>query len=252
MPDFTQGIVIVTGASRGIGASIAVELARIGLHVACLSRSGDLPDTADTLGVDARSRLAALRCDITDAEQIATAFAAAAGMFGVPVVGLVNNAGLHLQGPTATFPITDFERVMHTNVWSVLLASQAAYPYLCAAKSALIINIGSFYDKLGVRGNAAYCASKAAVGAISRCLAVEWARDGIRVVNIAPGYIETDLNASELNAGPLRKFLKKRIPTGGPGQSADVAHLAAMLFQLPSHFLTGETIYIDGGQNIAL
>lgn len=252
MPDVTQGTVIVTGASRGIGASIVVELARIGLHVICLSRSGDLPSAADTLDADARNRLAALRCDITDAAQIAGAFAAAAGRFDAPVVGLVNNAGLHLQGPTATFPMADFERVMHTNVWSVLLASQAAYPYLCAAKSALIINIGSFYDKLGVRGNAAYCASKAAVGAISRCLAVEWARDGIQVANIAPGYIETDLNASDLNAGPLREFLKKRIPVGGPGQSSDVARLAAMLFQLPGRFLTGETIYIDGGQGMAL
>ena len=251
MPERNQGTVIVTGGSRGIGASISVELARIGLHVACLSRSGELPD-AGSLDADAQQRLAALRCDITDAASVEAAFAAAPGLFGKPIIGLVNNAGIHLQGPSATFALADFERVMQTNASSVLLASQVAYPYLRDAGSALIVNIGSFYDKLGVRGNVAYCASKAAVGAITRCLAVEWARDGIQVINIAPGYIETDLNRDDLNEGALQAFLKKRIPVGGPGQSTDIGRLAALLFQLPGRFLTGETLYVDGGQGMAL
>lgn len=251
MPEFKQGTVIVTGGSRGIGASISVELARIGLHVVCMSRSGELPDCGG-LDTAARSRLAALRCDITDATSIATAFGAVSEVSSDPIIGLVNNAGIHLQGPSATFPATDFDRVMHTNATSVLLASQIAYPSLREAGSALIVNIGSFYDKLGVRGNAAYCASKAAVGAISRCLAVEWARDGIQVVNVAPGYIETDLNRDDLNEGALQAFLKKRIPVGGPGQSADIGRLVAMLFQLPGRFMTGETLYVDGGQGMAL
>lgn len=251
MPELKEGTVIVTGGSRGIGASISIELARSGLHVACLSRSGELPD-ANGLDADCQQRLAALRCDITERASIEAAVAAVPGLFGKPVIGLVNNAGVHLQGPSATFPIADFERVMQTNASSVLLASQVAYPYLREAGAALIVNIGSFYDKLGVRGNAAYCASKAAVGAISRCLAVEWARDGIQVINVAPGYIETDLNRDELNEGALQAFLKKRIPVGGPGQSRDIGHLAAMLFQLPGRFLTGETLYVDGGQGMAL
>ena len=173
-------------------------------------------------------------------------------MFGEPIIGLVNNAGIHLQGPSSTFPIADFERLMQANVSSVLLTSQIAYPFLREAGAPLIVNIGSFYDKLGVRGNAAYCASKAAVGAISRCLAVEWARDGIQVVNVAPGYIETDLNRDELNERALSAFLKKRIPVDGPGKTGDIGRLVAMLFQLPGRFLTGETIYVDGGQGMAL
>ncbi|KJK22199.1 short-chain dehydrogenase [Burkholderiaceae bacterium 16] len=251
MPEFKQGTVIVTGGSRGIGASISVELARVGLHVACLSRSGELPPDSG-LDVEAQKRLTGLRCDINDAASVESAFAAVAARFGLPVIGLVNNAGIHLQGPSATFPIVDFDRVMQTNASSVLRASQVAYPFLREAGSALIVNIGSFYDKLGVRGNVAYCASKAAVGAISRCLAVEWARDGIQVVNIAPGYIETDLNRDEMNEGALQAFLKRRIPTGGPARSEDIGRLAAMLFQLPGRFLTGETIYVDGGQGMAL
>jgi len=164
----------------------------------------------------------------------------------------VNNAGMHLQGKSSNFPIADYEKVMVANATSVFAVSQVAYPYLVRAAGALIVNIGSFYEKLGVRSNVAYCASKAAVGAITRCLAVEWARDQIRVINVAPGYIETDLNRDELNAGSLRAFLEKRIPTGGPGSVSDVASLVSMLYQLPGRFLTGETLYVDGGQGMAL
>ncbi|SAL06032.1 2-deoxy-D-gluconate 3-dehydrogenase [Caballeronia calidae] len=251
MADLMNGAVVVTGGSRGIGASISIELAKLGFHVACLSRSGDLPD-ASALDDAASKRLTGVRCDITDSASVHEVFSGLSKKLGQPIVGLVNNAGVHLQGPSATFALADYERVMTTNATSVLLMSQAAYPHLRESGSALIVNIGSFYDKLGVKGNLAYCASKAAVGAMSRCLAVEWARDGIRVVNIAPGYIETDLNREELNEGALQAFLKKRIPAGGPGKTEDIGRLAAMLFQLPRSFLTGETLYVDGGQGMAL
>lgn len=251
MPEEKNGTIVVTGASRGIGASISKQLALAGYNVACLSRSGDMPDSVAQCG-EATAKLVALKCDVTDANAVQSALKSARSHFDRPLIGLVNNAGIHLQGPSATFALEDFERVMHTNGTSVMLACQAAYPYLRDAHSALIVNMGSFYDKLGVRGNTAYCASKAAVAAITRCLAVEWARDGIQAINIAPGYIETDLNREELNQGALKDFLKKRIPTGGPAQSEDVARLVAMLFQLPGRFLTGETIYMDGGQGMAL
>jgi NAD(P)-dependent dehydrogenase (short-subunit alcohol dehydrogenase family) len=251
MPERLNGTVIVTGASRGIGASISIELAAAGFHVACVSRSGELPN-AEHLDLDARHRMTAMRCDITDAASVHDVFASIPAALGKPVVGLVNNAGIHLQGPSADFALADFERVMSTNATSILLASQAAYPHLCESGASLIVNIGSFYDKLGVKGNLAYCASKAAVGAMTRCLAVEWARNGIRVANVAPGYIETDLNRAELNEGALQAFLRKRIPMGGPGGAGDIGRIVAMLFQLPGSFLTGETIYVDGGQGVAL
>ena len=94
------------------------------------------------------------------------------------------------------------------------------------------------------------CASKAAVGAITRCLAVEWAAKGIRVLDVAPGYIETELNAESMK-GPLRAFLESRIPGKRPGTAAEVARLVASLFAEDNAFLTGETIYLDGGQGMA-
>jgi NAD(P)-dependent dehydrogenase (short-subunit alcohol dehydrogenase family) len=100
------------------------------------------------------------------------------------------------------------------NATAVFAACREAFPHLAKAGGGIIVNIGSFFDKLGVKRNLAYCASKAAVGAMTRCLAVEWAAKGIRVVDIAPGYIETDLNRDALTKGPLRDFLARRIPGG--------------------------------------
>jgi NAD(P)-dependent dehydrogenase (short-subunit alcohol dehydrogenase family) len=97
----------------------------------------------------------------------------------------------------------------------------------------------------------AYCAAKAAVGAITRCLAVEWAAKGISVVDVAPGYIETDLNREALTQGPLKDFLARRIPTGSHAGADAIARMVAAIFCENIRFLTGETIYVDGGQGIA-
>jgi NAD(P)-dependent dehydrogenase (short-subunit alcohol dehydrogenase family) len=141
---------------------------------------------------------------------------------------------------------------MQTNATSVFMACQQVYPHLKRSGGGLIVNIGSFFDKLGVKRNLAYCASKAAVGAMTRCLAVEWAADGIRAVNVAPGYILTDLNRESMAVGsPLRSYLDKRIPAGRPGTVSDVAELVTALYVHGFPFLSGETIYLDGAQGIA-
>jgi NAD(P)-dependent dehydrogenase (short-subunit alcohol dehydrogenase family) len=242
------GTVAVTGANRGIGAAIALALARAGYSVACITRSGGLPDA----GADSalRARLVPIRCDVLDEEAVSAALARAAGGAG-GLVGLVNNAGLHTDAKSAELATADYERVMAVNATAVFAVARAAYPHLVRAGGGLIVNIGSFFDKLGVKRNLAYCASKAAVGAITRCLAVEWAAQNIRVVDVAPGYIVTDLNREMMASGPLRAYLDKRIPRGEPGTADEVARLVAALFREDLRFLSGETIYIDGAQSIA-
>jgi NAD(P)-dependent dehydrogenase (short-subunit alcohol dehydrogenase family) len=232
-------VIAVTGASRGIGAAIAAELARRGYVVGCLSRKG--------AGAE-HERFVHVGCDVTDEGSIRSAFDTLAKRAG-RIDGLVNNAGVHLDGKSAELPTSSWEEVMNTNARSVFLCCREAYPHLERA-GGTIVNIGSFFDKLGVKRNLAYCASKAAVGAITRCLAVEWAPRRIRVLDVAPGYIETELNAEAMK-GPLRAFLEARVPTRGPGTPQDVAKLVASLFAEEVAFLTGETIYVDGGQGIA-
>jgi NAD(P)-dependent dehydrogenase (short-subunit alcohol dehydrogenase family) len=244
-----KGIIIVTGASRGIGAAIAVALADLGYTVACLSRRGELPAVSG-VSEEVLARCKGLTCDVTSSDSLRDAFAEVAKLGG-PIAGLVNNAGVHLEGPSTTFSREDYETVFATNTTSVFMSCQHIYPHLVSSGGGLIVNIGSFFDKMGVKRNLAYCASKAAVGAITRCLAVEWAGKGIRVIDVAPGYIETDLNKEAMSAGPLREYLEKRIPGRTPGTSADVAKLVKALFLADSPFLSGETIYIDGAQGVA-
>jgi NAD(P)-dependent dehydrogenase (short-subunit alcohol dehydrogenase family) len=228
--------IIVTGASRGIGAAIAVELHRRGYAIVGLSRSGETPAGHG------------IACDVCDEDAVALAIEQTASRG--PIVGLVNAAGIHENEPAATLTIADFERMMRINTSSVLLMSQRAYPHLKREDHSLIVNIGSFFDKMAVPDNTAYCASKAAVGAISRCLAAEWAGDGIRVLNVAPGYIETDLNRGYLSQDKVKAWLSRRIPVRHPGNTKDVARFVGALFSERIDFLTGETIYLDGAQGI--
>ena len=230
------GQIVVTGGSRGIGAAIVTALSAAGRPVVSLSRSGGAPAGR------------ALACDVTDGAALAAALAeiAEAG----PLAAFVANAGVHLNGPSADFSRSDFEQVMALNATAVFLGAQAAYPHLKAAGGGKIVTMGSFFDRLGVPLNLAYCASKAAVAAMARCLAVEWAKDGITVVNVAPGYIETDLNREYLARPKVRAWLESRIPVGRPGSAAEVAELVALLLQGRLPFLTGETIYMDGGQGM--
>lgn len=240
--------IAVTGASRGIGAAIALELARRGFRVACLTRRGSGVET--DVPADLADRFVKHACDVNDEASVAAALAAVAR--GGALHGLVNNAGIHADAPSHEMDTATYERVMRTNATAVFTTSREAYRYLAAADGATVVNIGSFFDKVGVKRSLAYCASKAAVGAITRCLAVEWAAKGIRVIDIAPGYIVTDLNRGSLESGPLRDFVEKRIPGRRLGTVDDVARLVGAVFSEDIAFLTGETVYLDGGQGIAL
>ncbi|MEO1193709.1 MAG: SDR family oxidoreductase [Pseudomonadota bacterium] len=234
MPE--AGQIVVTGGSRGIGAAIVSQLHDAGHAVVSLSRSGQAP-----VGT-------ALACDVSDAKALATAFAeiAEAG----PITGFVANAGLHLKGPTKSFAAADYDQVLDLNAKAVFLGAQAAYPHLKAAGGGRIVTLGSFFDRLGVPQNLAYCASKAAVAAMVRCLAVEWAADGITAVNVAPGYIETDLNKDWLAKPKVRAWLESRIPVGRAGRAEEVGELVTLLMTGELRFLTGETIYLDGAQGV--
>jgi len=242
-----RSVIAVTGASRGIGAAIALELARRGFTVGCLSRRGEGPERTD-IPAELAARFVNVACDVTEEISIKTAFVALTGQTG-RLDGLVNNAGIHRAGRSSELATQTYDDVMDTNARAVFVSCREAYPYL-EQRGGTIVNIGSFFDKLGVKRNLAYCASKAAVGAITRCLAVEWAAKRIRVLDVAPGYIETDLNREALQ-GSLKTFLESRIPAGKPGTPETVARLVASLFSEDIAFLTGETIYIDGGQGMA-
>jgi NAD(P)-dependent dehydrogenase (short-subunit alcohol dehydrogenase family) len=236
--------IVVTGTSRGIGAAIAVELARRGRTVACLSRSGALPDD----DADAEDRLVAYTCDVTDAERVAEVIDAFAQRAG-GIAGLVNNAGLHAEAAAVDVSASELMGMLEVNCVSSLIVAQAARAHLARSRG-VIIGIGSFFDKLGARRNLAYSASKAAMASINRTLAVEWGGDGISVLTIAPGYVFTDLNADWLSDAQNRARVEQRIPTGQVAAPGDIARLVASLMLENVAFLSGETIYVDGAQSV--
>ena len=234
MPD---GQVIVTGASRGLGAACAADLAERGFDVVGFSRTGQ-----STVG-------RGVSCDVGDESALVAAIAdvAAAG----PIRGIVNNAGLH-SGQVSSHELTvaDYEFIQRTNATSAMVACREVYPHLVANGGGMIINMGSMFDKVGVPRNLAYTVSKAALGALTRVLAVEWARDEITVLNVAPGYVETNLAPDFWDDERSAKWIRRQVPVGRPGTSEEVGRLVGALFQERIHFMTGETIYIDGAHGI--
>ena len=232
----SKGTIIVTGGSRGIGASICADLAGRGFSIAALSRSGE---TVAGKGY---------RCDVLDETSLRETIAAVAK--DGPVIGLVNNAGMHKATPSERLSVEELNATMAINLTAPMVACREAYPYLKASGGGTIVNIGSFFDKLGVAENVAYCASKAAIGALTRCLAVEWAKDGICVLDVAPGYVATDLNREFLTRDKVKAWLGRRVPAGRAGAADEVARMVGAIFAENIRFLTGETIYLDGGQGM--
>lgn len=173
-------VALVTGASRGIGAAIRSQLLQSGWRVIGLSRTVPQDKTMpqDNLAAP-KTQSHWLACDLSQAELLRHSVIEAAKHWG-RLDALINNAGLHLSARSESLALADYDAVMNINTRALVVACQAAFASL-QINGGCIINIGSFFDKLGVKGNLAYCASKAAVGAITRCLAVEWAVHKIRV-----------------------------------------------------------------------
>ena len=236
------GAVMVTGASSGIGAAVAAELASRGFTVGCLSRRGTAPPGEGLLP---------LAADVTDEAAVERALADLVERAG-GLHGLVNGAGFNREGPSAQLSTETLRSVLETNFVAAFGLCRLAYPHFRAAGGGLIVNIGSFFDQLGVAHNLAYAASKAALAALTRCLAVEWAKDGVRLINVAPGYVLTDLNREYFSDPDRRQRIERRIPVRRLGEAEEVAKLVACLFTEQIGFLTGETIYLDGGQGMSL
>jgi NAD(P)-dependent dehydrogenase (short-subunit alcohol dehydrogenase family) len=238
--------VVVTGARTGIGAAIAVELAQRGFVVACLSRRGARPAAPAAL----EGRLRPYACDVTNDQAFSQVLADAAAHCD-RIVGLVNNAGTIQEEASATLTRDELREVLEVNFVSAFACARASYPFLKGG-GGLIVNIGSFYDRLGVRRHLAYSASKAALSNMGKTLAVEWAPDGVRVVTVAPGYVETALNEEVLSDSAARDAVTRRIPVRRLGRTSEIGQLVATLFSEPVDFLTGTTVYVDGAQSIRL
>lgn len=238
---------IVTGAGRGIGRSLALALARAGADVVLAARS------ADQLEVVARE-VEALGCralvvptDITDSDAVKRLVARTLEDLGGLDI-LVNNSGTIDSTPLLDQDPEEWDRVFDTNVRGTYLATREAGRHLVAQGSGKVVNVASNFAFKGVPGHAAYCASKAAVVSFTRTMAVEWARHGVQVNALAPGYFATDLNASLRADEKAQSAVLRAIPARRMGEPDELAAWAVLMAGPASDFMTGETVVVDGGQ----
>lgn len=243
-------VALVTGAGRGIGRAIAVALGAAGAAVACAARSRDQVDAAAGEIAAAGGRARALRLDVTRPEQIVAGVEEVAAMLG-PVDVLVNNAGITMEKKTTEVTDEDWDAVLATNLTAMFRCARAVAPGMIRLERGKIINIGSMYGIIGVPRYAAYCASKAAVDGLTRSLAAEWARHGIQVNCLAPGYVNTDIPREAMADEKTRALFLSKVPARRIGEPEEVGALAVYLASPASDFMTGQTVYLDGGQTMA-
>jgi len=243
-------VALVTGAGRGLGRAIARAVGRAGAAVACAGRSRDQVDAAAAELEAAGARALALGLDVTRTDQITAAVEEAEARLG-PIDILVNNAGITLERKTVELTDEEWDRVLATNVTAMFRCARAVAPGMIRRGHGKVINVGSMYGVIGVARYAAYCASKAAVDGLTRSLAVEWARHGIQINCLAPGYMNTDIPRAALADERTRALFLSKVPARRIGEPDEVGALAVYLASPASDFMTGQTLYLDGGQTIA-
>jgi len=243
-------VALVTGASRGIGRGIALALGAAGAAVACAARAVDHSEPTAAQIRAGGGKAHAFGLEVTRAEEISATLRAVEAALG-PIDVLVNNAGITFQRKTLELTDEEWERMLATNLTSMFRLARAVAPSMIARGGGRIINIGSMWGRMGVAQFAAYCVSKAGVDALTRWLAVEWARHGIRVNCVAPGYIRTDFQTEVMADERIRSLIFSKIPLRRLGEPEEVGALVVYLASPASEFMTGQTIYLDGGQTIA-
>jgi len=241
-------VAVVTGASRGLGRAIARALADAGAAVALAARSKpDLDETASLI-TEAGGRAAVTPTDVTSFADVEALMQSTVRTFGRLDV-VVNNSGIAKVAPLAEMPPEDWRQVIDVNLSGVFYGCRAAAPYLIAQKGGKIINLASVLGRVGLPGYTAYGASKGGVIQLTRALAVEWARHGIQVNAIAPGWFVTEMNDAAFGDPKIRDRLLRDVPARRTGRLDEIGPLAVYLASPASEFMTGQTIFLDGGQS---
>ena len=247
MQGIRDKVTVVTGASRGLGQSIAINLAKAGARLACVAtRAENAEDTvaeARRAGAEAH----AFGCRVERGREVSKLFTDVEEKLG-PVDLLVNNAGISKPQFTLQMSEENWDEHMDINCKSIFLCSQAAARQMKDNGGGCIVNIGSILGRNAFPATLGYCTSKAATDHMTRVMAIEWARYAIRVNCVAPGYVLTDLIKNLEEEGKLTvSDLERRTPQRRLGTGEEIANAVRFVASDDASFMTGEVMVIDGG-----
>lgn len=244
--DLTGKVAVVTGASRGFGRTFALTLAAAGADVVVTARTRDALEATR-----AEVRALGRRCELFLADVTREADCDALADFAVQTFGRldvhVNNAGMNLRSPAVDYPIEIFDQVVATNMRGYFLCARAAGRHMLRQRSGSVIMISSILGTVALTGQSGYSASKGAVNQLTKVMALEWAKDNVRVNAIAPAYFLTELTRPLFEDPERRAFIDERTPMGRWGEPHELAGSLLFLASDASSFITGHTLLVDGG-----
>ena len=244
--DLSGMVALVTGATRGLGEASAMALAKAGADVAVCGRNRkDLKRVAANI-IELGREAEEVQLDVTSGDAIRKGGDQILARFGRVDI-LVNNAGINHRAAVLDLPEAQWDRVIDTNLKGYFLVTKAVAPQMLGRGYGKVINISSILGTVGLPNVAAYAASKGGVDQLTKVMALEWAKEGVRVNAIGPAYFETELVAALRNDPERFNFINERTPMGRFGHPSELEGIVIFLASRASDFITGQTMYIDGG-----
>jgi gluconate 5-dehydrogenase len=249
--DLTGKRALVTGSGQGIGLALAKGLAAQGAEIVLNGRTADRLAEAESQLRATGAKVSSSLFDVTLAKDVAAAVDAVETNIG-PIDILVNNAGMQFRAPLEDFPEDKWHQLLATNVSSVFFVGQAVARHMIKRGRGKIINIASVQSELARPNIAPYTATKGAVRNLTKGMCTDWAKHGLNINAIAPGYFKTPLNQALVDNPEFSSWLEKRTPAGRWGNVEELVGAAVFLASDAASFVNGHVLYVDGGITASL
>ncbi|MCD4513669.1 SDR family oxidoreductase [Brucella pseudogrignonensis] len=249
--DLSGKLALITGSSQGIGLALAKGLAEHGAELIINGRDQAKVEAAVKDLRDAGHKAHVSKFDVTDIEAVRAGVNAIEREIGAIEI-LINNAGMQFRAPLEDFPEDKWQQLLQTNISSVFYVGQAVARHMIGRKHGKIINIASVQSELARPSIAPYTATKGAVRNLTRGMATDWAKHGLQINAIAPGYFKTPLNQALVDNPEFTGWLEKRTPAGRWGNVEELVGAAVYLSSNASSFVNGQVLHVDGGMTASV